>query len=291
LHDDPAKAAACLSRVLVINPDNTEAQAALFELRMKAGGEVLARPSEPAPDEAPVVAVSHLRRLYQVGGQSVRAVDGVTMDIWPGRMTAVIGRSGSGKTTFLNLIAGLDQPTEGEILIDGTDLVQMSENDRLRLRRDRLGFVFQTFGLIPLLSARENIEVPLRMRHVPRTQREKKSSELLEWVGLADRARHRPYELSGGEQQRVAIARALANAPQLVLADEPPGQLDTQTGGQIRSLLRRLVDEQGITILIVSHDPAVRMDADVVHELRDGKLVSTTWRTRREEEAAAAAPA
>jgi len=282
LHEDPAKAANCLTKALAINPDNAKAQAALFRLRMQAGGEITAQPAEPTPDEDPLIAVRDLRRTFHAQGadaEPVRAVDGVTLDVWQGRMTALIGRSGSGKTTFLNLIAGLDEPTEGEIWIEGNDLATMGEEARLEFRRERLGFVFQTFGLLPLLTAEENVQTPLRMRKVPRVERETRGAELLEWVGLAERARHRPYELSGGEQQRVAIARALANNPHLVLADEPTGQLDTQTGGQILALLRRLVDEQGVTVLVVSHDPAVRIEADVVHELRDGKLIATTWRS------------
>lgn len=279
LHQDPAKAAKCLSKVLAINPDNSEAQAALFQLRKEAGGQIIAQPAEPTPDEEPLISVRDLRRIYQVGGEPVRAVDGVTVDFWPGRMAAVVGRSGSGKTTLLNLVAGLDEPTGGEIVIDGRNLTVMRETERIRLRRETIGFVFQTFGLLPLLTAQENIEVPLRMRSVARSERERQSAELLEWVGLEGRARHRPYELSGGEQQRVAIARALANSPRLILADEPTGQMDTQTGAQILAVLRRLVDEQEVTVLVVSHDPTVRVEADVVHELSDGKLVSTTWRS------------
>ena len=286
LHDDPAKAAACLIKVLTINPDNAEAQSALFRLRMQAGGEVLAQPSEPTPDEDPIVSVRDLARTYQVGERPVHAVDHVSLDIWPGRMSALMGRSGSGKTTFLNLVAGLDEPTTGEIYIEGRNLTAMSEAERLALRRERIGFVFQTFGLLPLLTAKENVEVPLRMRNTLRAEREARSAELLDWVGLGKRARHRPYELSGGEQQRVAIARALANNPHIVLADEPTGQLDTQTGGQILAVLRRLVDEQGVTVIVVSHDPAVKLEADVVHELQDGKLIGSTWRSKEEAEAA-----
>jgi len=280
MHDNPAKAADCLGRVLAINPDNKEAQATLFRLRMQAGGEIMARPAEPMPDEEALVEVRDLHRIYQVGDEPVHAVDGVTVDIWPGRMTALIGRSGSGKTTFLNLVAGLEKPTQGDILIQGRSLTAMSDDEQLELRREKIGFIFQTFGLLPLLTAQENVEVPLRMRKAPRGARQKRSAELLEWVGLSGRARHRPYELSGGEQQRVAIARALANNPRLVLADEPTGQLDTQTGGQILALLRRLVDEQEVTVLVVSHDPAARIEADVVHELQDGKLVRTAWRSK-----------
>jgi ABC-type lipoprotein export system ATPase subunit len=184
-------------------------------------------------------------------------------------MVVVRGRSGSGKTTLLNLIAGLDQPTSGEIWVDGENVTNWSERQRVALRRTKMGFVFQAFGLLPLLSAQENVEVPLRIAKMERTERESRA----EAVGLASRANHRPYELSGGEQQRVAIARALVNRPKLILADEPTGQLDSNTGRDVIVLLRRLVDEQKMTLLIVTHDPVVVESADVVYELRDGKLV------------------
>jgi putative ABC transport system ATP-binding protein len=223
----------------------------------------------------PAISLDHLSRVYHLAGEDIRAVNDVTLDVWPGYMTAIVGRSGSGKTTLLNLIAGLDEPTQGTIWVLGRNLNQMSERERLDFRLHKLGFVFQSFGLMPLLSARENVGVPLRMRGVAPRERDARVDEALAWVGLGDRAHHRPYELSGGEQQRVAIARALAEDPALVLADEPTGQLDTRTGRRILDLLRRLVTERGITLVIVSHDPQVRVEADMVHELRDGRLVET----------------
>jgi putative ABC transport system ATP-binding protein len=165
----------------------------------------------------------------------------------------------------------------------------MDEKARLALRRETIGFVFQSFGLLPLLTAAENVGVPLRMRNLSRLEREERVTEALEWVGLTRRARHRPYELSGGEQQRVAIARALAARPQIILADEPTGQIDSQTGRRILDLMRRLVAERGITVVIVSHDPVVMKEADVVHELRDGRLVET--RVKNEAGASALRPA
>jgi putative ABC transport system ATP-binding protein len=207
-------------------------------------------------------------------------VNAITLDIWPRQMTAIVGRSGSGKTTLLNLIAGLDQPTRGEVWVLGQSLNQMDESARLALRREKLGFVFQSFGLLPLLTAAENVGVPLRMRGVSRREREERVVEALEWVGLTRRARHRPYELSGGEQQRVAIARAIAAGPQIILADEPTGQLDSQTGRRILDLLRRLVAERQITLVVVSHDPQVMKEADVVHELRDGRLIESRAQNR-----------
>ena len=223
----------------------------------------------------PAISLQHVHRIYHLAGEDIHAVNDVTLDVWPQHMTAIIGRSGSGKTTLLNLIAGLDTPTEGTIHVLGKDLGQMSEREKLALRLHKLGFIFQTFGLIPLLSARENVGVPLRMRGLSPAEREARVEEALAWVGLSDRAHHRPYELSGGEQQRVAIARALAGEPELVLADEPTGQLDTRTGRRILDLLRRLVEERGVTLLIVTHDPQVMAEADIVHEMRDGQLVDS----------------
>lgn len=226
----------------------------------------------------PAVRLEHVHRVYHLAGEDIHAINDVTLDIWPRRMTAIVGRSGSGKTTLLNLIAGLDKPTQGTIWVLGRNLAQLDERELLALRLHKLGFIFQSFGLMPLLSARENVGVPLRMRGLPPDEREARVDEALAWVGLSDRAHHRPYELSGGEQQRVAIARALAEDPQLVLADEPTGQLDTRTGRRILDLLRRLVEERGVTLLVVTHDPQVMAEADIVHELRDGRLVGTRVR-------------
>lgn len=223
----------------------------------------------------PVISLVGLHRIYHLAGEDIHAVNDVTLDVWPERMTAIVGRSGSGKTTLLNLVAGLDEPSDGEVWVLGRNLGQMDERDRLDLRLNKLGFIFQSFGLMPLLSARENVGVPLRMRGADPREREERVSEALEWVGLSERAEHRPYELSGGEQQRVAIARALAEGPSLVLADEPTGQLDTRTGRRILDLLRRLVEERGVTLVIVTHDPQVMAEADIVHELDDGRLIES----------------
>lgn len=222
----------------------------------------------------PLIATRDLRREFELGGETIHAVDRVTLDIPPAQMVVIRGRSGSGKTTLLNLIAGLDQPTSGEIWIDGIKLSDLNERGRVALRREKMGFVFQAFGLLPLLSARENVEVPLRIAKAERAERASRSAAALAAVGLDKRASHRPYELSGGEQQRVALARSLVNNPQIILADEPTGQLDSNTGREIIALMRRLVDQQRLTLLIVTHDPIVVEAADIVHELRDGKLMS-----------------
>jgi putative ABC transport system ATP-binding protein len=225
--------------------------------------------------QEPAIHLQGVHRIYRLAGENIHAVNDVSLDVWPGVMTAVVGRSGSGKTTLLNLIAGLDDPTEGTIMVLGRNLRTMDERERLDLRLNKLGFIFQSFGLMPLLSARENVGVPLRMRGMSPHEREERVAAALEWVGLSDRAHHRPYELSGGEQQRVAIARTIAEGSDLVLADEPTGQLDTRTGRRILDLLRRLVKERRITLVIVSHDPQVMAEADIVHEMRDGKLIET----------------
>lgn len=218
-----------------------------------------------------IIQVHDLYRVYRTAGSEVHAINGVSFEIPRGKMTAIVGRSGAGKTTLLNLIAGLDQPTRGRVYIDGQDITLLSENEKVALRRERIGFVFQNFGLLPLLTAAENVSVPLRMRRLSRAERERRVTEALEWVGLRPRARHRPHELSGGEQQRVALARALAAQPAILLADEPTGQLDSQTGKRVLAVMRRLVDELGITLVAVTHDVQVRDAADVVIQMHDGK--------------------
>jgi putative ABC transport system ATP-binding protein len=197
----------------------------------------------------------------------------VSLELNAGEMVALVGRSGSGKTSLLNIVGGLDRPDEGEVVIDGRKLSELGEAARQRLRREQIGFVFQSFGLLPFLSARENVGVPLRMLRWRTRSREARVAELLTTVGLADHAEHRPPELSGGQQQRVAIARALAPKPQVLLADEPTGQLDSETGQQVIALLQRLVHESGSAALVATHDPALVSYADRVLYLHDGRLV------------------
>ncbi|MFF8769301.1 ABC transporter ATP-binding protein [Kitasatospora sp. NPDC015120] len=222
---------------------------------------------------APMVAVTDVHRSFGTGERAVHALRGVSFAIGRGELTALKGRSGSGKTTLLNLVGGLDSPTGGTITLDGTDLGGLDEEGRLALRRDRLGFVFQSFGLLPVLTAAENVGVPMRLRKVPAAQREERARTLLALVGLADHANQRPGELSGGQQQRVAIARALANEPDLIIADEPTGQLDSETGRSIMELLRAVVRSEGVTVLVATHDPNLMELADRVVELRDGRIV------------------
>jgi putative ABC transport system ATP-binding protein len=171
------------------------------------------------------------------------------------------------------MIGGLDEPTSGRVVVAGRDLSALSQREKVELRRREISYVFQTFGLLPFLSAQENVEAPLRLVHAPGIERRGRSREVLNWVGLMGRAKHRTYELSGGEQQRVALARSLVNKPSLILADEPTGQLDTVTGSNIIALLKSIVDQTGITVIIASHDPKVEEAADCVYELLDGELV------------------
>ena len=220
-----------------------------------------------------MVETRDLVREFAMGTGVVHAVDGVSMRVARGELVAVVGRSGSGKTTLLSLIGALDKPTSGSVRVSGEPVSEMSERELVRFRRRAIGFIFQAFGLLPILSAAENVEIPLRLVATEPRQRTDRVAELLELVGLDERAHHRPYELSGGEQQRVAIARALANRPDLLLADEPTGQLDSQTGHGIMVLVRNIVRGEGTTAIVATHDPALIKLADRVIELRDGRVV------------------
>jgi putative ABC transport system ATP-binding protein len=231
------------------------------------------RPSDAASGEV-VVDARQLVRDYPAPGGIVRAVAGVDLRVHRGQLVAIRGRSGSGKTTLLSVIGALERPTSGTVTVEGLPVSEMSEAELVDVRRRRIGFIFQAFGLLPILSAAENVEVPLRLVGAEPRARDQRIAELLGMVGLADRANHRPHELSGGEQQRVAIARALANQPGLLLADEPTGQLDSRTGHAIMALLRTLVRRQGVTAIVATHDPAMIDLADRVIELRDGRVIS-----------------
>ncbi len=187
-------------------------------------------------------------------------------------MDALVCRSGSGKTTLLNVVGGLDRPDAGSVVVDGTEVTALDDDGLSRLRREKVAYVFQTFGLIPVLSAAENVGVPLRLARVAATERELRVAKLLDLVGLAEHARQRPDELSGGQQQRVAIARALAASPRLLIADEPTGQLDAETGLSVMALLRGVVESEGVTVLVATHDPVMMALADTVTHIRDGQL-------------------
>jgi putative ABC transport system ATP-binding protein len=211
-----------------------------------------------------------LTKSYLSGGRELTVLHGITFDLEPGAFLAIVGPSGSGKSTLLALLAGLDQPTSGRVVLSGTDLGPLSEDERARLRSERVGFVFQAFNLIPTLTARENVEVPLELRGEEPGDR---ASALLSRVGLEGRGHHYPAQLSGGEQQRVALARAFIHRPKLLFADEPTGNLDAATGARVIDLMTELNEEQGTTLVLVTHDPELAARARRVIRLRDGRVV------------------
>ena len=221
------------------------------------------------------VRTENVTRHYPMGEGLIRAVDGVSLTIDPGEFVALLGQSGSGKSTLLNLIAGLDRPTSGSVLVNGRDLAMMSSEELARYRRNDVGMVFQSFHLIPSMTITENVELPMRFAEVERAERAQRSREALERVGLGKRLDHRPSQLSGGEQQRVSLARALANRPRLLLADEPTGNLDSRTGEDILNLIRDLSLSLGMTVIMVTHERAIaERFAQRSVFLADGKLVS-----------------
>ncbi|MGC0329044.1 putative ABC transport system ATP-binding protein [Streptomyces sp. SAI-170] len=219
-----------------------------------------------------MVRVTDVHKTYGTGAAAVHALRGVSFELRPGELVALKGRSGSGKTTLLNIVGGLDTPDRGSIVVDGHELSGLGEQGLLELRRDRIGFVFQSFGLIPILTAAENVGVPLRLRRAEVREREERVELLLALVGLGDHAAQRPGELSGGQQQRVAIARALANSPALLIADEPTAQLDVETGHAVMELLRAVVRSEKVTALVATHDTTLLDLADRVLELSDGEI-------------------
>ena len=221
----------------------------------------------------PRLAGRDLRRTFGTGEAQVHALVGVDIDFNGGQLTAVTGPSGSGKTTLLNLLGGLDRPTSGQVLLDGdTVLSELSENAVLATRRQRIGYVFQTFGLVPVLSATENVEVPLRLNGVAASERAERVAAILERVGLARHAKQRPNELSGGQQQRVGVARALVAEPDILIADEPTGQLDSDTAATIMDLIVELTHERGLASVISTHDPLLMARADRIVHLLDGAV-------------------
>ena len=225
------------------------------------------RDSGPRPES--IISTEDLSRVFGNGETAVTAVNAVNLEVPQGELMAVVGRSGSGKTTLLNLLSGLDRPTNGKVMFQGRDLTTLSESDLVELRRRKIGFVFQSFGLMPLLSAQENVELPLHISGVSWRERRRRAMASLDLVGLGSRARHRPYELSGGEQQRVSIARALVTGPEAIFADEPTGELDTTTALSIGSILKDVVKESKATIIIATHDLTLAGICDSVIQIAD----------------------
>jgi putative ABC transport system ATP-binding protein len=221
-----------------------------------------------------VAKVVNATRVYKIGSVETKALNGVSLSIESGEFTALVGPSGSGKTTLLQLIGCLDQPTSGQVFINGKDVSRLNRNQRADVRHDHIGFIFQFFALIPTLTAYENIEMPLLLSGMPAGERNARVKELLQAVDLTERGNHRPDQLSGGQQQRVAIARALATKPALILADEPTANLDTPNGKQVMDIMARLNRETGVTFVFATHDPRVIGYAHRIVEMRDGLIVN-----------------
>ncbi len=228
-----------------------------------------------SPSDNAIISTSQVSRIFGSGDNAVTAVDQVTMQVESRELLALVGRSGSGKTTLMNLMAGLDQPSSGAVTFQGRNLSALSEKELVELRRRGIGFIFQSFGLIPLLSAYENVELPLHIGGVSWRERRRRALETLELVGLGPRAKHRPYELSGGEQQRVAIARALVTGPDVLFADEPTGELDSVTAVTISSILKDITREREVTVIVATHDPTLAGICDRVLQMQDGRLNGT----------------
>ncbi len=220
----------------------------------------------------PMVSAQGLSRTYGSPPNAVHALRDVSLEAAPGEMVALVGRSGSGKTTLLNMLGGLDRPETGTVHVDGVEVTALDDAGLSRLRRETVSYIFQTFGLLPTLTAAENVGVPLRLRRTPVAEREQRAALLLDLVGLRDHALQKPGELSGGQQQRVAIARALAGSPRLLIADEPTGQLDAETGVAVMALLRGIVDSEGVTAVVATHDALMVALADRVLTIADGRV-------------------
>lgn len=228
---------------------------------------------EQTQSTEPLLQAVGITRVFGWGTGAVHALKGADLTIPPRRLVALKGRSGSGKTTLINLLGALDRPTDGAIYFNGTEITSLSEGKRNQLRRKQMGLIFQSFALVPLMSAYENVEFGLRIAGIPRSQYREYAERALDFVGLKARMKHRPFEMSGGEQQRVAIARAIAHKPAVILADEPTAELDSKMGLQVIKVFKELVQYEGMTIILTTHDPAIMEIVDHVYALEDGKIV------------------
>lgn len=232
----------------------------------------------------PVIQVKNLYKIFRVGTEKVRALNGVDLTIYRGEFCAIVGTSGSGKSTMLNMLAGLEKPTKGEIIIGGQHLEQMNENQLVRFRREKVGFIFQSFNLLGTMNAIENVALPLTFRGVDKKTREAKAVEMLKLVGLPGHMKHRPNEMSGGQQQRVGVARALVLDPEIIFADEPTGNLDSNTSAEVMKLMRKVVQEKNQTLVMVTHDNHLAGFADRIFHIIDGKIVKIEERAEYKED-------
>lgn len=228
-----------------------------------------------------VIQVRNLYKIYKVGTNKVRALNGVDFDVYEGEFCAIVGTSGSGKSTLLNMLAGLEKPTKGEVVIDGNHIEKMNENQLVRFRREKVGFIFQSFNLIGTMDALENVALPLTFRGMPKMLRLKRAMKMLRLVGLKEHAKHRPNQMSGGQQQRVGMARALVVNPKIMFADEPTGNLDSRTSKEMMNLMRTIVNEQKKTLVMVTHDDSLAAIADKVIRIVDGKIIDIEDRSTR----------
>lgn len=226
------------------------------------------------PSSSRLLELKQVERVFHTGEQRIHVLKGINMSLYEKQLVMLRGRSGSGKTTLLNLIGGLDQPTKGEIYFQGNPFHKWNDQQRTMARRKHIGFIFQAYALMPLLSAYENVELSMRMAGVHRSEWKDRVTHCLDLVGLAKRMDHRPFEMSGGEQQRVAIAKAIAHRPRLLLADEPTAELDSQMGAQVMAVFREIIRTEGVTICMTTHDPTILEVADHVYEMVDGKFVT-----------------
>lgn len=222
---------------------------------------------------SPIISVRNLKKIYRIGPNRVHALDGITFDVPGGSFLAIVGTSGSGKSTCLNMLAGLERPTSGTVRILGKRIDQMDERQLVRFRREHVGFIFQSYNLIPSMNAEENVAMPLIFRGIPKEQRQAVARKYMEKIGILDQATHMPSQMSGGQQQRVGIARALAVNPDIIFADEPTGNLDSHTTAEVLALLRQIVREQKKTLVMVTHDQSIADHADIQIRIIDGKIV------------------
>lgn len=230
-------------------------------------------PSAAHLDTAKLMVVRDVERTFQVSGKPLHVLKGINMELEQGKLVMLRGRSGSGKTTLLNCLGGLDVPSKGEVIFNDKSFSRMDDDNRTKIRRSQMGFIFQAYALMPLLSAYENVELSLRMAGTPRSEWKSRVVECLELVGLGKRMKHRPFEMSGGEQQRVAIAKAIAHRPKLLLADEPTAELDSNMAAQVMALFQNIIRNENVAICMTTHDPTIMEVADHVYEMVDGKFI------------------
>ncbi|WP_411335997.1 ABC transporter ATP-binding protein [Ruminococcus gauvreauii] len=230
-------------------------------------------PKSMESTEKPVISVKNLYKIYRVGETQVRALNGVNMEILPGEFCAIVGTSGSGKSTLLNMLAGLEKPTKGEVIIQEKHMEKLNENELVRFRRERIGFIFQSFNLLPTMNALENVALPLSFRGIGKKIRLTRAAQLLKTVGLSDHLFHKPMQMSGGQQQRVGVARALVVDPAIIFADEPTGNLDSNTSADVMKLMQDVVRRQKKTLVMVTHDNHLASFADRIFHIIDGKIV------------------